>query len=77
MRTARDLRSVLHEALYALDSGSQLKNLLFLLVRTTNIPGLKPKPSEFPADLNQSVASQSIPAKTASKSIGLRLSLKA
>jgi site-specific recombinase XerC len=39
--------------------------------------GCKPKPSEFPADLNQSVASQSIPAKTASKSIGLRLSLKA
>ena len=39
--------------------------------------GSTPKPSEFPADLNQSVASQSIPAKTASKSIGLRLSLKA
>ncbi|WP_365746573.1 HTH domain-containing protein [Rhodoferax sp.] len=47
---------------------------------TENVPpvrGCKPKPSEFPADLNQSVASQSIPAKTASKSIGLRLSLKA
>ena len=48
MRTARDLRSVLHEALYALDSGSQLKNLLFLLVRTTNIPPTKSKFANLP-----------------------------
>jgi len=49
------------------------------LMETISFPirGSTPKPSEFPADLYQSVASQSIPAKTASKSIGLRLSLKA
>ena len=52
-------------------------SLVVVLLAGFPVGGCKPKPSEFPADLNQSVASQSIPAKTASKSIGLRLSLKA